>query len=760
MIRKVFFFVFLIIPLVSYAQTDSTENKITFRVFSKPTPYDAKVYITGNQVQLHNWTDPGTQLEELSAGVWEKTFFFEKGTQLEYDFNLGSFESIGLDSSGKMLGDSLFHAGNIAQHTHSFLEVKTDTTVTRRIPQWRQGEIYLFANALDTTSVWLDVLWKYFPGDNEKWTNPEFDDSEWEITKTWLNPNNLPKSGWNGIGWFRIHMVVDSILWNRPLALNVRQLGASEIYLDGSLVAQFGKVGSSERDEEDYIARNPDFLPPPKSIVFGKTNHVIAVRFSNFYFTENYPKEPLGLRIVLSDLNSTIVSSAGQRRTNTIMQMVFTIVPVVFAVLHLMLFLFYRRTRENLYYALFTLMFGILAFAGLQKGFSMVTDFQQGLLFERLGGAVRLFVFIAGLRFSYAIFYPRLPKQFWIFLLIGAVMVISDWSHPFSELNYAMEFIIITLLEMLRVTVVAILGKKDGAWIIGTGFIIFTVTFILELLLPLTFNLSIAFWLSGIFGLLLSMSVFLARNISRTEVDNARKTHELEEARQLQLSMLPKELPQLPHLDIGVFMNTATEVGGDYYDFKLHENGTLTAVIGDATGHGMQAGTMVAATKSLFNAIADEPEPIKFLKKGTKAIKAMGLKKMFMALTIAKFKDHHMQVAAAGMPFTLVYSASTGRVEQLALKGMPLGGVADFPYQEKKLQLSEGDTVLFLSDGFEEMFNPQDEMLGDEQVKKLFEAVAAKSAEEIIEHLKKAGEAWANGRAQEDDVTFVVIKVK
>jgi len=79
---------------------------------------------------------------------------------------------------------------------------------------------------------------------------------------------------------------------------------------------------------------------------------------------------------------------------------------------------------------------------------------------------------------------------------------------------------------------------------------------------------------------------------------------------------------------------------------------------------------------------------------------------------------------------------------------------------EANIQPKEGDTVLFMSDGFEEMFNPQDEMLGDQQVKVLFEETAANSPEEIIEHLKNAGEAWANGRDQEDDVTFVVIKIK
>ena len=278
----------------------------------------------------------------------------------------------------------------------------------------------------------------------------------------------------------------------------------------------------------------------------------------------------------------------------------------------------------------------------------------------------------------------------------------------------------------------------------------------------------------GSIGFFIAMSVYLSRDFARTnkkiveqemeqkllEAENTRQSKELEEARQLQLSMLPKELPQLAHLEIGVFMKTATEVGGDYYDFKLHENGTLTVVIGDATGHGMQAGTMVSATKSLFHALADETAPVQFIKKGSEAIKAMGLKKMYMALTIAKFKDHHMQVAAAGMPFPMIYRSSTGRIEEVALKGMPLGGFANFPYEDKKLHLNEGDTVLFISDGFEEMFNPQDEILGVEQVKVLFKEAATNSPKEIIAHLKKAGEAWANGRDQEDDVTFVVIKIR
>ncbi len=95
-----------------------------------------------------------------------------------------------------------------------------------------------------------------------------------------------------------------------------------------------------------------------------------------------------------------------------------------------------------------------------------------------------------------------------------------------------------------------------------------------------------------------------ARRREELEAENEQRAKELEEARQLQLSMLPKNVPQLPDLEIAAYMKTATEVGGDYYDFHVADDGTLTIAIGDATGHGLKAGTVVTATKSLFHELA------------------------------------------------------------------------------------------------------------------------------------------------------------
>ncbi len=247
---------------------------------------------------------------------------------------------------------------------------------------------------------------------------------------------------------------------------------------------------------------------------------------------------------------------------------------------------------------------------------------------------------------------------------------------------------------------------------------------------------------------------------NQLEIENARKARELEEARRLQLAMLPKVIPQLPHLEMAVFMQTATEVGGDYYDFNVDDAGTLTVAIGDATGHGLQAGTIVASSKSLFKALVGEPEPAQVLKKMSTALKSMGFRKMFMAMTVAKFNQHRLTLSAAGMPYTLVHRAATGNTEKIILKAMPLGSFPDFNYQQKTVKLRSGDTVLFVSDGLHETFNTQAEMFGESRVVKLFTQIAHKRPDKIVAHLSKAAQSWANGRLQHDDVTILAMKMK
>jgi serine phosphatase RsbU (regulator of sigma subunit)/ligand-binding sensor domain-containing protein len=242
--------------------------------------------------------------------------------------------------------------------------------------------------------------------------------------------------------------------------------------------------------------------------------------------------------------------------------------------------------------------------------------------------------------------------------------------------------------------------------------------------------------------------------------ENQRKTQELEEARQLQLSMLPKVLPQLPHLDIAVYMKTATEVGGDYYDFNVSLDGTLTVVLGDATGHGMRAGTMVTSTKSLFNSYAANPDILFTFREMTRCIKQMQFQSLAMSMLMLKIKNCKLLMSSAGMPPVYLFRNKHKMIEEYLIEGMPLGTMDNFPYELKEMELFSGDTILLMSDGLPELFNKEKEMFGYERVMEIYKNSASKNPEEIIEELKNEGNRWTNNEAPDDDVTFVVIKVK
>jgi serine phosphatase RsbU (regulator of sigma subunit) len=238
-----------------------------------------------------------------------------------------------------------------------------------------------------------------------------------------------------------------------------------------------------------------------------------------------------------------------------------------------------------------------------------------------------------------------------------------------------------------------------------------------------------------------------------------RKTVELEDARRFQLSMLPKELPKHPTLDVAVFTQTATEVGGDYYDFHVVDGGALSITIGDATGHGAKAGTMVTVVKTLFAGYSPDVAPSHFLRDAAEKIKRMELGRMSMALSLGRFDGHHLTVASAGMPPVLVRRAA-GMVEEFSIGATPLGTLgAD--YRDQTLDVFPGDTVLFLTDGFPELLNAAGQQLGYAATQELFDeaAAGAQDAAGVIAKLDAAARQWHGDQPPNDDVTFVVVKV-
>jgi serine phosphatase RsbU (regulator of sigma subunit) len=665
-------------------------------------------------------------------------------------------------------------------------------------PEARAGFAYLSKprfNKWGEKTIRLEN-WLYHPGDNPQWSEPHYDDSDWEIIHPVLTEERLPASGWENIGWFRIHFVVDSSLIGVPVGFNFDGVGAAEFYLNGDSLYQFGKADSSAQNEIFNWQFNP------RLIVFrGQSDHVLAIRYSNSYSDDLYGLESGAGFVCLLELDPIryIDNRISIFRTFTIYEAAFTVIPLIIGLFHIFLFVFYRRARENLYFSLVTICWALVVFGHFHSPF--FTGIDQMLLLAKIRAITFIPAIVFGLLTLYTIIYENIPRQIWIFIGIAVVVAIWILIDFFSRILGIIIYVTIGLgtLEIFRIMIFAGFNRWRKRWLTLVGFAVFMVALVYQILQSLLGLPEIGeygiLYVYGLLTLSILVSIDLSLNFARTsrdlenrlnqvkelsqkalenerqarkeelarqllEADNERKTQELEEARQLQLSMLPRDIPMPAHLEIAAKMITANEVGGDYYDFYMAPDKTLTIAIGDATGHGMRAGTMVASIKSLFAAFGNHLKISDFFNRCTEIIKDMKMGNIFMGMMLVRLNGKKLIAAAAGMPPILIYRHGTKKVEDIVLKGMPIGAHRNFKYNEKSVTISGGDVILLMTDGLPELFNQNKEMFDYPRLKNTFLQIANLSASQIIDELVQAGEKWRGEQPLADDCTYVIIKVK
>jgi serine phosphatase RsbU (regulator of sigma subunit) len=392
---------------------------------------------------------------------------------------------------------------------------------------------------------------------------------------------------------------------------------------------------------------------------------------------------------------------------------------------------------------------------------------------------------VFALLFLYYAFDFNIPKYFWLIAAALAVTGFFAVLDPINNFDYVQIPLIIVSLEAFRILTSAIMKKKYDAWIIATGFFLLFLFSSYDLFMDLGLINPVAGIVNGYpFGflcLIIFASIYLARDFARAnktilikereakkmeiaqrvlEVEDNRKAKELNEARELQLSLLPQCITNLKNYDFCFDMRPATEVGGDYYDYNISESGEISIVIGDATDHGMKAGMMVSIIKSLFLTHINNMGIREFLNSCSHTIKQMKLKNLYMALMLVKLNDHRLTMSSAGIPPLLIYRLETNMVEEYKIKGMPLGAVESYPYETIDIELETGDTVILMTDGLPELFNKDKESFGDERIKEIFLQNAGEPVNEIVSKLFLAGEEWMKGCKQNDDITLVAFRVK
>ena len=241
------------------------------------------------------------------------------------------------------------------------------------------------------------------------------------------------------------------------------------------------------------------------------------------------------------------------------------------------------------------------------------------------------------------------------------------------------------------------------------------------------------------------------------KLEDERRNKELEEARKLQNSLLPKKIPSRKEYDISVYLKSATEVGGDYYDFIENENKDLYAICGDATGHGVVSGIMVSVTKAGLNGI-QMADPSTILNNLNSIVKRVNFGRLRMSLSVAKINNGSIELSSAAMPPTYYYNAKKNNVEEILVPNLPLGGIEGEKFDGVKKDFKKGDVVVMISDGLPELPNKEDVLLDYPKVLECIKNNCNESADEIKDALVRMSDSWADGLMNPDDITIVVIK--
>lgn len=245
------------------------------------------------------------------------------------------------------------------------------------------------------------------------------------------------------------------------------------------------------------------------------------------------------------------------------------------------------------------------------------------------------------------------------------------------------------------------------------------------------------------------------------EAEIARQQAEMEEAREFQQAMLPKEMPKNDSYDIVGFQQTATEVGGDFFDFMQREDGSWVAICGDATGHGLTSGNVVSITKTAMSSLIEE-DPIPVLDSLNKTLLKMNIGLNRMCLNIAAIGKDSIKFSSAGMPPAYYYSSKKDELKEILVGALPLGSFKDALHMEEEIPfVDKGDILVMMSDGLPEAENVRDEMVGYERTEQKIRELIDKSAGEIKDGLVSLCDTWLDGDAElKDDMTFVIIKKK
>jgi phosphoserine phosphatase RsbU/P len=254
------------------------------------------------------------------------------------------------------------------------------------------------------------------------------------------------------------------------------------------------------------------------------------------------------------------------------------------------------------------------------------------------------------------------------------------------------------------------------------------------------------------------------RQLLETTAAKERFQSELNMARDIQMSIVPKKFPPFPDIrefDLFALLEPAREVGGDLYDFFMLDEDHLCFTLGDVSDKGMPAALYMAIARTLIQShSANESSPALIMTRVNNDLSKDNPKSMFVTLIIAvmNIRTGHVRYANAGhnLPIILDREGNCNFVE--GISGPVAGAMEGISYKELFIDLRPKDALFIYTDGITEAMNLKQELFSDEKL--LLDACQAGTTEveEFVKNIRERVVKFVDGAPQSDDITMLMLK--
>ena len=242
-----------------------------------------------------------------------------------------------------------------------------------------------------------------------------------------------------------------------------------------------------------------------------------------------------------------------------------------------------------------------------------------------------------------------------------------------------------------------------------------------------------------------------------------RLERELELARQVQLSMIPRAFPAVPGITFAASYEPARQVGGDFYDVIPLDDGRIALIIADVADKGLPAALYMAQTRSLIQAVARHSDtPAETLQRVNGLLRELGEQDMFVTVFYAIMDKERRRLTYVRAGHEHPFLVRDGRVLPLGGRGMVLGlfDSPAFMALEESLELQAGDKLVLYTDGLTDVINPAGEMPAHDRLAALVAAHAVEPPAGMCRALFADLTAWRGSAAQFDDMALLVVGVE